>query len=80
MWEGLHEMDHVGGAMIAVPETICGPASVVLTSAPERSVAAYEKIAPSLDVLGRLEYFPGDVGYDIACLCREGECEGRGPS
>lgn len=65
-------MDHVGGAMIAVPETICGPASVVLTSAPERSTNAFQKVAPALQILGRLENFEGDVGYgsllDIALI------------
>lgn len=58
-----YDVDHVGGAMIATPDTICGPGSVVLTSAPARSTKAFEEVTPALQVLGRLETFAGDVGY-----------------
>jgi len=65
-------VEHVGGAMIAVPETICTEGSVVLTSAPDRSQQALERVTPTLQALGRLETFEGDVGYgslvDIALI------------
>ena len=56
-------VEHVGGAMLAIPETICTPGSVVLASASDRSIKALENVTPALSALGRLETYLGDVGY-----------------